>query len=52
MFYLIELQMSAGNPGYVIADGENREEVLAHVQEQLGTADDEEIVVLAVHTVH
>jgi hypothetical protein len=52
MSYLIELQMSAGTPAYVIADGDTREEVLAHMHEQLGTADDDEVVVLAVHTVH
>lgn len=52
MSYLIELQTPAGMPGYVIADGENREEALAHVREQLDTADDHEVVVLAVHTVH
>ncbi len=33
MSYLIELQTPAGVPGYVIADGENREEALAHVPE-------------------
>jgi len=52
MSYLIELQMSAGVPAYVIADGDNREEILAHVHEQLGMDDEEEVVVLAVHTVH
>ena len=52
MSYLIELQMRAGTPGYVIADGDNREEALAHVHQQLGTADEDEVVVLAVHTVH
>jgi len=52
MSYLIELQMPTGMPGYVIADGDNREELLAHVHEQLGTTDDDEVVVLAVHTVH
>ena len=52
MSYLIELQMQAGVPGYVIATGNNQEEVLAHMREQLGTTDDEEVVVLAVHTVH
>jgi hypothetical protein len=52
MSYLIELQMRTGVPGYVIADGDNREEALAHVQEQLRTAEDDEVVVLAVHTVH
>ena len=52
MSYLIELQTPAGTAGYVIADGANREEALAHVQEQLGTGGDDEVVVLAVHTVH
>jgi hypothetical protein len=52
MSYLIELQTPAGIPGYVIADGANREEALAHVHEQLGMDDEGEIVVLAVHTVH
>ena len=50
MSYLIELQTPAGIPGYVIADGANREEALAHAHEQLGM-DEDEIVVLAVHTV-
>jgi hypothetical protein len=52
MSYLIELQTPAGLPGYVIADGANREEALTHVHEQLGTDDEDEIVVIAVHTVH
>ena len=53
MSYVIELQTPAGVPGYVIADGENREEALAHVQEQLdAVAENERIVVIAVHTVH
>jgi hypothetical protein len=50
--YLIELQMRAGLPSYVIAKGDNQEEVLAHMYEQLGMDDEEEVVVLAVHTVH
>jgi hypothetical protein len=52
MSYLIELQTPAGVPGYVIAKGNNHEEVLANVHEQLGLADEDEVVVLAVHTVH
>jgi hypothetical protein len=53
MSYLIELRTPAGNPGYVIADGGNREEALANVQEQLDAAgEDERVFVLAVHTVH
>src|SRR5215813_8820959 len=51
MSYLIELQTQGGRPGYVVADGDNREEALAHVHEQLGVDDEEEFVVLAVHTV-
>ena len=51
--YLIELQTPTGVPGYVIADGDNREEALAQVQKQLDAAGEEErVVVLAVHTVH
>ena len=52
MSYLIELQTHAGRPTYVIAQGENREEALAHVEQQLGTDDENQVVVLAVHTVH
>lgn len=52
MSYLFELQMGAGIPGYVIADGDNREEALARLQERLHAEDEEEVVVLAVHTVH
>lgn len=52
MSYLIELQTRAGLPGYVIADGANPEEALAHIHEQLGVAEEEQVVVLAVHTVH
>ena len=52
MSYLIELQTSAGVPGYLVADGDNREEALAHVREELDIADEDEVVVLAVHTVH
>ena len=52
MSYLIELQTPTGPAGYVIADGANREEALAHVHEQLGVGEDDEVVVLAVHTLH
>ena len=52
MSYLIELQTHAGRPTYVIADGKNREEALAHVEQQLAVDDENEVVVLAVHTVH
>jgi|RhiMethySRZTD1v2_1073278.scaffolds.fasta_scaffold1378102_2 hypothetical protein len=52
MSYLIELQTPAGVPGYLITDGGSCEEVLANVQEQLVMADAEEVMVLAVHTVH
>ena len=52
MSYLIELQTRAGLPGYLVADGDNREEALAQIREQLGMADEDEVVVLAVHTVH
>ena len=52
MSYLFELRTPAGVPGYVIADGENREEALARVQEQFSMNDEDEVVVLAVHTVH
>jgi hypothetical protein len=52
MCYLFELQMGAGIPGYVIADGESREEALARLQERLSAEVEEEVVVLAVHTVH
>ena len=53
MSYLIELQTHAGRPTYVVANGENREEALAHLEQQLAVDDDEhEVVVVAVHTVH
>jgi len=53
MSYLIELQTPAGVPGYVIAVGDNRQEALANMHEQLNAAGEEErVVVLAVHTVH
>ena len=52
MSYLFELQTPAGNPGYMIADGANREEALAQVHQQLDMDDEDEVVVLAVHTVH
>ena len=52
MSYLFEVRMGAGKPGYVITDGENREEALARLHMQLETNEDEEVVVLAVHTVH
>ena len=52
MCYLIELQMRAGKPSYVIADGDNLEQALANVQEQLDMGDEGEVVVIAVHTVH
>ena len=52
MSYLFELQSKAGTPGYVIADGDNQEEALARVHEQFSTDDEDDVVVLAVHTVH
>ena len=53
MSYLIELQTPAGPAGYVIADGASREEALAVFHEQLGlTNEEEDVVVLAVHTLH
>ena len=52
MSYLFELRMRTGIPGYVIADGADREEALAQVHQQLGVDDEDEVVVLAVHTVH
>ena len=52
MSYLIELQTPAGVPGYLITDGGSSEEALASLQEQLEMAEAEEVMVLAVHTVH
>ena len=52
MSYLIELQSPTGVPGYLIADGANQEEALARAHQQLGMGDENEIVVVAVHTVH
>ena len=52
MSYLIELQTRTGTAAYVLADAENREEALAHIHEQLGAGEDDEVVVLAVHTLH
>ena len=52
MSYLIELQTPAGVPGYLITDGDNQEEALANVHAQLGLAEADEVMVLAVHTVH
>ena len=52
MSYIFELQTPAGVPGYLMADGANREEALAQLHERLGMDDEEELVVLAVHTVH
>ena len=52
MSYLIELQTPAGTAGYVVAHGASQEEALAQVHEQLDRAVEEEVVVLAVHTVH
>lgn len=52
MSYLIELQSPTGVPGYMFSDGANREEALAHAHQQLGMHDEDEIVVVAVHTVH
>ena len=53
MSYLIELQTRAGMASYMIANGENPSEALAQVHERLGMDDEEEeVVVVAVHTVH
>ena len=52
MSYMFELQMGRGIPAYVISDGKDCEEAFAHLREQLGTEDEDEVVVLAVHTVH
>ena len=52
MSYLFELQMKAGAPGYVITDGDNQQEALARLHMQLDVDEEDEFVVLAVHTVH
>ena len=52
MSYLIELQRPGGVPGYLIADGDSCEDALATLHEQLVLAEAEEVMVLAVHTVH
>ena len=52
MSYLFELRSTAGIPGYVVANGDSQAEALAHLHQQLGVEDAEELVVLAVHSVH
>ena len=52
MSYLFELTTPGGIPGYVITDGDNREEALAQLHELIDKDDQDEIVVLAVHTLH
>jgi hypothetical protein len=52
MSYLFELRTQAGSPAYMVANGDNREEALAQVHEQLGLDEGDEVVVLAVHTMH
>jgi hypothetical protein len=52
MSYLIELETPTGNPGYVIVDGNNAEEALTLVKEQLDSSADGDVVVFGVHTVH
>jgi len=52
MSYLFELRTRAGSPAYMVAEADNREDALAHVHEQLGLDEDEDVVVVAVHTVH
>ena len=52
MSFVIELQTPTGVPGYVIAVGDSEGEALARVHEQLGVDDENEVVVLGVHTVH
>ena len=52
MSYLFELRTQAGAAAYMVASGNNREEALAQIHEQLGMDDEDEIVVVAVHTVH
>ena len=52
MSYLFELRMLAGTSAYVVTDADSREEALAQVRDELATDDEDEVVVVAVHTVH
>jgi hypothetical protein len=52
MSYLFELRTIAGTAAYMVASGDNPEEALAQVHKQLAMDDDDEVAVLAVHTVH
>ena len=52
MSYLIEVETPAGQSGYLLAQGISQEQALERVREQLSVAEAEEVVVLAVHTVH
>jgi len=52
MSYLFELQTHGGVPAYVAAQAETQDEALEDIRGQLELDDDEEVIVLAVHTVH
>ena len=52
MSYLFELQTHGGVPAYLVAQADTQDEALANLREQLELDDDEEVVVMAVHTVH
>ena len=52
MRYVFELQTSTSGPVYALAHGDTRDEALADVREELELDGDNEVIVLAVHTVH
>ena len=51
MCYVFELQTLNGGPAYAITHAGTQDEALADIREQLEDGDDE-LIVLAVHTVH
>jgi len=52
MRYVFELQTTTGSPAYAIAHAGTQDEALADIREQLEVDEEDEVIVLAVHTVH
>ena len=52
MSYLFELQTQGGVPTYVVAQADTQDEALADVREALDLDSEEDVIVVAIHTVH
>ncbi len=53
MSYLIEIQLPAHPPAYIVAQADTLEEARAFVSAELGRDDaNDDVVIVAVHTIH